>query len=74
MAPRHPSAGAKTSQRLFIGRWRLYIVALVLRYRRAGASALTTFSRWRTGVAALVHVGNVALRATRTRAQLHWIF
>jgi hypothetical protein len=42
--------------------WRLDIVALVSRHRRAGASALTTLSCWRIGVVALVHVGIAALR------------
>jgi hypothetical protein len=60
--------------RWFLGRWRIYVAALVLRLRSAGASALTTLSRWRSGVAALVHVGIVALRTTRTGTQLRCIF
>jgi hypothetical protein len=47
---------------LVSSRWRLGVVALVNRYRRAGASALTTLLCWRIGVVALAHFGIVALR------------
>jgi hypothetical protein len=56
MTPRYCRAGSSASPR-----WCPGIVALVHRHRRAGASASTTLSRWRTGVVMLVHVSYVAL-------------
>jgi hypothetical protein len=43
-------------------RWRIGVDALVNRYRRAGASALAIFPRWRIGCVALVDVFIAALR------------
>jgi hypothetical protein len=42
-------------------RWHLYVFALVHRYHRTSASALTAIPRWRIGVAVLVHVGIAVL-------------